>query len=134
MLPWDVRSLVGSSSPRFRRCFLSRHFSAYCKVRAGSRPKRNMRNKHEAMGVNMLPQTEGTRRIGGQTPSINDGIVRERSRKPWLVAGIAFIAVAAIFGWGVWSRVRARRVLNSETAQVARQAVSVVSPERTAPA
>ena len=48
--------------------------------------------------------------------------------------GIAFIAVAAIFGWGVWPRVRARRALNSEPAQVARQAVSVVSPKRTAPA
>ena len=51
-----------------------------------------------------------------------------------VVAGIAFIAVATIFGLGVWSRVRARTALNSETAQVARQAVSVVSPKRTAPA
>jgi RND family efflux transporter MFP subunit len=82
----------------------------------------------------MLPQTEDTRRIGGQTPPLNDVGAGERPRKPWLVVGIALIAVAAVFGWGVWSRVRARTALNSETAQVARQAVSVVSPKRTAPA
>jgi RND family efflux transporter MFP subunit len=82
----------------------------------------------------MLPQTDDTRRIGGQTPPSNDAGVGKRPRKPWLVAGIALIAVAALFGWGVWSRVRARTALNSETAQVARQAVSIVSPKRTAPA
>jgi len=82
----------------------------------------------------MLPQTEDTGRIGGQTPPLDDAGGGKRPRKPWLVAGIAFIAVAAIFGWGVWSRLRARTALNAETAQVARQAVSVVSPKRTAPA
>jgi RND family efflux transporter MFP subunit len=60
--------------------------------------------------------------------------VRKRPRKPWLVLGIGLIAVVAVFGWGVWSRVRARTALSSETAQVARQAVSVVPPKRTAPA
>jgi RND family efflux transporter MFP subunit len=82
----------------------------------------------------MLPQTEDTRQIGGQTPSLNDAGAGKRPRKPWLVLGIALIAVAAVFGWGVWSRVRARTALNAETAQVARPAVSVVLPKRTAPA
>lgn len=82
----------------------------------------------------MLPQTEDTRRIGGQTPPLNDTGVGKRPRKPWIVVGIALIAVATLFGWGVWSRVRARTLLSSETAQVARQAMSVVSPKRTAPA
>jgi RND family efflux transporter MFP subunit len=82
----------------------------------------------------MLPQTEDTKRIGGQTPPLKDVGAGERPRRPWLVVGVALIAVAAIFGWGVWSRVRARTALSSETAQVARQAVSVVSPKRTAPA
>jgi RND family efflux transporter MFP subunit len=82
----------------------------------------------------MLPQTEGTGRIGGQTPPLNDAGAGKRSRKPWIVGGIALIAFATVFGWGVWSRVRARTVLSSETAQVARQAMSVVSPKRTAPA
>ena len=82
----------------------------------------------------MWPQTEDTRSTGGQIPALSDAGARKRSRKAWLVAGIAFIAVAAIFGWGVWSRIRARAILESETAQVARPAVSVVSPKRTAPA
>jgi RND family efflux transporter MFP subunit len=82
----------------------------------------------------MLPQTEETIRIGEPTPPLNDAGAGKRPRKPWLVAGIAFIAVATLFGWGVWSRVRARTVLAEETAQVARPAVSVVSPKRTAPA
>jgi RND family efflux transporter MFP subunit len=82
----------------------------------------------------MWPQTKETRLISGQTPPLIDAEAAKRPRKPWLAAGIALIAVASIFGWGVWSRVRARTALNSETAQVARQAVSVVSPKRTAPA
>jgi RND family efflux transporter MFP subunit len=82
----------------------------------------------------MLPQSEDTRQIGGQTLPVNDVGVGKRSRKPWLVAGIALIAVATVFLWGVWSRVRTRTALKAETAQVARQAVSVVSPTRTAPA
>ncbi len=81
----------------------------------------------------MLPQSEDTRQIGKISPS-NDVRVGKRSRKPWLVAGIALIAVAIVFTSGVWSRVKARRALRAETAQVARQAVSVVSPRRTAPA
>jgi len=84
--------------------------------------------------VIMWPQTEDTRSTGGQIPALSDAGARKRSRKAWLVAGIAFIAVAAIFGWGVWSRIRARAILESETAQVSRPAVSVVSPKRTAPA
>jgi RND family efflux transporter MFP subunit len=82
----------------------------------------------------MLPQAEDSGRMGGQTRPLNDAGVGKSRRKAWIVAGIGFIAVAAVFGWGVWSRVRARTALSSETAQVARQAVSVVSPKRTAPA
>ena len=82
----------------------------------------------------MSPQTEDTRRSSGQTLPLNDVEVGKRPRKPWLVLGIALIAVAAVFAWGIWSRVRARTTLSAETAQVARPAVSVVSPKRTAPA
>ena len=82
----------------------------------------------------MLPQSEDTRQIGGQTLPVNDVGVGKRSRKPWLVGGIALIAVATVFLWGVRSRVRIRTALKAETAQVARQAVSVVSPKLTAPA
>jgi RND family efflux transporter MFP subunit len=80
----------------------------------------------------MLPQSEDTRQIEQIIPS--NVRVGKRSRKPWLVAGIAVIAVATVFTSGVWSRIKARRALRVETAQVARQAVSVVLPRRTAPA
>jgi RND family efflux transporter MFP subunit len=82
----------------------------------------------------MLPQSEDTRQIGGQTLPVREIEARKRPRKPWLVLTIVLIAVATVFLWGVWSRVRARTALKAETAQVARQAVSVVSPKRTAPA
>jgi RND family efflux transporter MFP subunit len=86
----------------------------------------------------MLPQTEDartedTRQIGGKILPSNDGGAGKRSRKPWLVLAIAVIAVAALLMSGIWSRVKARNTLNTETAQAAVPAVSVVSPKQTAP-
>jgi RND family efflux transporter MFP subunit len=82
----------------------------------------------------MLSQTEATKQIGDQTLPLNDMEVGKYPRKPWLVVAIVSIAVAAVFLSGVWARVRASTVLKAETAQVARPAVSVVSPKQTAPA
>jgi RND family efflux transporter MFP subunit len=84
----------------------------------------------------MFPQIEDKdgRQIGGQSRSLNDVAVRRRPHKQWLVLVIALIVAAALLIWGIWSRVSARKTLNVETAQVARPAVSVVSPKRTAPA
>jgi RND family efflux transporter MFP subunit len=86
----------------------------------------------------MLPQTEHsqieeTRQSGGQIPASNDGDAGKRSRKPWLVLAIAVIAVATLLISGIWSRVKARNTLNTETDQAAVPAVSVVSPKQTAP-
>jgi len=86
----------------------------------------------------MLPQTvhsqtEDARQIGGQIRPLNDMGARRRSRKSWLVLAIAAIAVATLLGSGIWSRVKARNMLNTETAQAAVTAVSVVSPKQTAP-
>jgi RND family efflux transporter MFP subunit len=58
----------------------------------------------------------------------------ERSRTHWLALAIAVIAVAGLLISGIWSRVRARTALNTETAQAALTAVSVVSPKQTTPA
>jgi RND family efflux transporter MFP subunit len=82
----------------------------------------------------MLSQTEATKQIGDQTLPLNDMEVGKFPRKPWLVVTIVSIAVAAVFLSGVWSRVKASTVLKAETSQVARPAVSVVSPKQTAPA
>jgi RND family efflux transporter MFP subunit len=82
----------------------------------------------------MLPQTEDKSRIDEQTRLWDYVGAGKRPRKPWLVLAIVLIAVGALLVSGIWSRVRARTALNAETAQVARTAVSVVSPKKTVPA
>jgi RND family efflux transporter MFP subunit len=78
-------------------------------------------------------RTEEARQIGGQVLPSNDGGTRKRSRKSWLILAIAVIAVAGLLMSGIWSRVKARNTLNTETNQAAIPAVSVVSPKQTAP-
>jgi len=91
----------------------------------------------------MFPQTEDRQQEDGQQedrrgidgPAAQESVeVPQRSYKRWLVVGIALIAVTALLISGIWSRVKARTELNTETAQAALTAVSVVSPRRTAPA
>ncbi|HEX4783548.1 MAG TPA: efflux RND transporter periplasmic adaptor subunit [Candidatus Sulfotelmatobacter sp.] len=82
----------------------------------------------------MLPQTEDRRQIGEPIPPLNDAGAGKRSRKAWIVLAIAVMAVAALLGLGIWSRVKAGATLRAETVQAAVPAVSVVSPKRTAPA
>ena len=82
----------------------------------------------------MLHKTENSTQIGGQTLALHDVRQTRRPLNKWLGMTIAFILVAAVFISGVWSRVSARKTLNAETAQVALTAVSVVTPQQTAPA
>jgi RND family efflux transporter MFP subunit len=87
----------------------------------------------------MSPQIEETQmedrqQIGSQPLPLNDVGTGKRSRKSWLVLAIAVIVVLAILGSGIWSRVRARTTLDTETTQAALPAVSVVAPKQTAPA
>ena len=82
----------------------------------------------------MLHKTENSTQIGGQTFPLSDVRQTRRPLNKWLGVTIAFILVAAVFTYGVWSRVSARKTLNAETAQVALTAVSVVTPQQTAPA
>jgi len=82
----------------------------------------------------MLPQTEGRRQTGEQPLPLNIAEqTAKRPRKHWLALIIALIVLSALLISGIWSRVRARAVLNTETAQAALPAVSVVSPKRTTP-
>jgi RND family efflux transporter MFP subunit len=86
----------------------------------------------------MLTQTDarqekGGQQIGGQTdPGNAKGA--QHSYKRWLYLGIAAIVVAALLISGIRSRLGARAALDTETAQAALTAVSVVSPKRTSPA
>jgi RND family efflux transporter MFP subunit len=81
----------------------------------------------------MSPQTEDRQQTDHQTPPANVD-AGKRSHKHWLVLAIALIAVAVLLLSGIWSRLRARAALKTETAQAALTAVSVVSPKRTSPA
>jgi len=81
----------------------------------------------------MLPQTD-LQTMAEQSPAANGGGAGRRTHKPWLVLAVAGILVAAVLLFGVWSRVRARAALDTETAQAALTAVSVVSPKQTTPA
>jgi RND family efflux transporter MFP subunit len=93
-----------------------------------------MRRKQQVIGAIMSSQTDAARQIGDQKLPLNDMEVGKHPLKPGLILTIVSIAVATVFLWGVWSRVKAGTVLKAETAQVARPAVSVVSPKQTAPA
>ena len=81
----------------------------------------------------MLPHIEETRQTGESIPPDKAG-TGKRSPKTWIVLAIAVMAVAALLGSGIWSRVKASATLRAETAQAAVPTVSVVSPKRTAPA
>jgi len=81
----------------------------------------------------MSAQSENAAPNGGQTMPLNLQ-TGKRSQKHWLGLAIALIVVAALLVSGIWSRVRARTALNTETVQSALTAVSVVSPRRTTPA
>jgi RND family efflux transporter MFP subunit len=80
----------------------------------------------------MLPQAED-RQVGEHTPPLNNVGVEKRSRQAWVVLALAVVAVAALLGSGIWSRVKAGATLRAETAQAALPAVSVVSLKQTSP-
>jgi RND family efflux transporter MFP subunit len=78
-------------------------------------------------------QMEDRQQIAGQTLPLNDVGAGRRSHTSWVVLGIAATALIALLASGIWSRVRARTTLNTETAEAALPAVSVVAPKQTAP-
>jgi RND family efflux transporter MFP subunit len=82
----------------------------------------------------MSVQIEDGSPVSGHSGPVNDVGIRRPAHKRWLVVGIALIVVAALLASGIWSRVKDRSALSAETAQVALTSVSVVSPQRTAPA
>lgn len=79
----------------------------------------------------LLPQMENPKTIAPLSPLSPSGETGKGSYKRWVGLAIAVIIVAALLASGIWSRVRARGVLNTETAEAAVTAVSVVSPQRT---
>ncbi len=81
----------------------------------------------------MSSQTDNRQQLKEQTPLENDGGTRKIARKSWLALVVGIVVAAALLVSGIWSRVKARTTLKAETTQVALTAVSVVTPEQTAP-
>ena len=80
----------------------------------------------------MLSPTEDVTDIAGHSGPQND--VKPKKSARWLTLAVAAFAVAAVLGYGIWSRVRAGKNLGAETSQLAVTTVSVVTPKQTAPA
>jgi RND family efflux transporter MFP subunit len=76
---------------------------------------------------------EKTQTSGPALPS-NDADRGQRPHRRWAVLAVALLVVAALLSSGIWSRVRARKTLSAETAQVAITPVSVVAPQQAPPA
>ena len=81
----------------------------------------------------MSPNNENVMQIGGNSPELSKVGGRSYSYKQWLIVSLGFVAAVALVASGIWSRVRANAKLRTETSQIALTAVSVVSPQRTAP-
>ena len=82
----------------------------------------------------MLSQTEDVRGIAGQAGPQNVVKTKKSARMRWLALAVVSVAVAAVLGYGMWSRVRASKKLGAETSQLAVTTVSVVTPKQSTPA
>ncbi len=81
----------------------------------------------------MLPQAEDGRKASVIKPASSDA-AEKHSNKRWLGWVVALAIVGALLVSGIWSRVKARTTLRTETSKSALTAVSVVPPKRSAPA
>jgi RND family efflux transporter MFP subunit len=82
----------------------------------------------------MPPETNSGRRIDEHSSPVQEKSTERPARRRWLLPAIALIVVTALLASGIWSRVKTRKNLNAETAQVALTAVSVVQPKPATPA
>jgi len=82
----------------------------------------------------MLSQTEDVRGIAGRSSPQNVVKTKKSARMRWLALAVVSVAVAAVLGYGMWSRVRASKKLGAETSQLAVTTVSVVTPKQSTPA
>ena len=82
----------------------------------------------------MLSQTEDVTGIAGHSSPQNVVKTKKSARMRWLALAVVSVAVAAVLGYGMWSRVRASKKLGAETSQLAVTTVSVVTPKQSTPA
>jgi RND family efflux transporter MFP subunit len=81
-----------------------------------------------------MPPETNSGRIDEHSGPVQEKSTGRPARRRWLLPGIALIVVTALLASGIWSRVKVRKNLNAETAQVAVTAVSVVQPKPATPA
>jgi len=82
----------------------------------------------------MLSQTEDVRGLAGHSSPQNAVKTKKSARMRWLALAVVSVAVAAVLGYGMWSRVRASKKLGAETSHLAVTTVSVVTPKQSTPA
>jgi len=82
----------------------------------------------------MSPQIENGKQVTGHSGPSKDAAVGKSRHGRWLYFAIALVVAVTLLATGIWSRVKAKKNLNAETAQVALTAVSVVSPKQASPA
>jgi len=82
----------------------------------------------------MVNPTENENKTTGQVIPLSDSGTPARPLRRWVILIVVFAVVAALLLTGIWSRVKARTALQTETLQIARPVVSVVIPKRTKPA
>ncbi len=66
-------------------------------------------------------------------PTLSAGKKPRHSKRSWLVAGLVLLVFAGVFVYGILTRLRNGATVRAETAQMAVQSVSVISPQRSAP-
>src|ERR1700757_4081882 len=81
----------------------------------------------------MPPGTSSGRQTHEHSGPLHEKAAGGPLRRRWLIPAVALIVVAALLASGIWSRVKVRKNLNAETAQVAVTAVSVVQPKPATP-
>jgi RND family efflux transporter MFP subunit len=82
----------------------------------------------------MSPQIDNAKQVSGHSLQPKDAVVARPRQRRWLYLAVMLIVAFTLLATGIWSRVKARKSLNAETAQVALTAVSVVSPKPATPA
>ena len=84
------------------------------------------------MVMPMQSQTE-SKVLTHEPPTLRVVKAPRRPKRGWLIAAAILLVFAAIFVYGVFTRLSKSAMVRAETAQMAVPSVSVISPQRTAP-
>lgn len=82
----------------------------------------------------MPTQIEDPKQPGQRLEELSEMTTPNNTHGRWPYVAVALLLVAAVLAYGMWSRLHAERSLNTETSQTATTPVSVVLPQREAPA